>query len=78
MFVGALLQVAGVEQLITALVQVIELVPHRWPQRGSFYIPTRYPDALPGMLEEGMPGQRDAQEALDVARRALNRVQRAL
>ena len=43
-----------------------------------FYIPTRYPDALPGMLAEGMPGQRDAQEALDVARRALERVERAL
>ena len=43
-----------------------------------FYIPTRYPDALPGMLEEGMPGERDAQEALEVAQRALERVERAL
>jgi HEPN domain-containing protein len=43
-----------------------------------FYIPTRYPDALPGMLAEGVPGQRDAQEALDVARRALEYVERAL
>ena len=23
-----------------------------------FYIPTRHPDALPGSLEDGMPGQR--------------------
>jgi len=30
-----------------------------------FYIPTRYQDALPGMLAEGLPGQQDAQEALD-------------
>ena len=43
-----------------------------------FYIPTRYPDALPGMLAGGMPGRRDAQEALDVARRALERVEGAL
>ena len=43
-----------------------------------FYIPTRYPDALPGMLAEGMPGERDAEEALDVARRALEYVERAL
>jgi HEPN domain-containing protein len=43
-----------------------------------FYIPTRYPDALPGMLAEGMPGQRDAQEALDVAQRALECVEHAL
>ena len=43
-----------------------------------FYIPTRYPDALPGMLPEGMPGQRDAREALDVARQALARIQHAI
>jgi len=43
-----------------------------------FYIPTRYPDALPGMLPAGMPGQRDAQESLDLARRALERVEHAL
>jgi len=39
-----------------------------------FYIPTRYPDALPGMLPGGMPTQRDAEEALDLARSALWRV----
>jgi HEPN domain-containing protein len=43
-----------------------------------FYIPTRYPDALPGTLPEGMPGQRDAREALDVARQALARIQNAI
>jgi HEPN domain-containing protein len=40
-----------------------------------FYIPTRYPDALPGALPNGMPRQPDAEEALDLARRALQRVQ---
>lgn len=29
-----------------------------------FYIPTRYPDALPGMLPLGAPSQSDAAEAL--------------
>ena len=43
-----------------------------------FYIPTRYPDALPGMLPDGMPGQRDAREALDMARQALECIQRAV
>ena len=43
-----------------------------------FYIPTRYPDALPGMLPGGMPRQRDAEEALDLARGALQRVMDAL
>jgi len=43
-----------------------------------FYIPTRYPDALPGVLSGGMPEQRDAEEALDVAQGALQRVEAAL
>ncbi len=42
-----------------------------------FYIPTRYPDALPGTLPEGLPGERDAREALDMARQALELVRRA-
>lgn len=43
-----------------------------------FYIPTRYPDALPGMLPEGVPGQADAQEALDLARNALAHIEHVL
>jgi HEPN domain-containing protein len=38
-----------------------------------FYIPTRYPDALPGSLPEGLPDETDAQEALAVARQVLLR-----
>ena len=40
-----------------------------------FYIPTRYPDALPGMLTSALPDEADACEALDLARRALKRVE---
>ena len=36
-----------------------------------FYIPTRYPDALAGALPDGLPDATDAQEALAVARSAL-------
>jgi HEPN domain-containing protein len=43
-----------------------------------FYIPTRYPDALPGMLPEGMPEQHDAEEAFNLARDALQRIEGAL
>lgn len=43
-----------------------------------FYIPTRYPDALPGSLPEGLPDERDADHALVIARQALQRVQEAL
>ncbi len=39
-----------------------------------FYIPTRYPDALPGMLPEGWPGEADAREALELAREVFRRI----
>lgn len=35
----------------------------------QFYIPTRYPDALPGTLPEGLPQGTHAEQALAVARR---------
>ena len=37
-------------------------------QLDIFYIPTRYPDALPGSLAEGLPGKEDAQDAIEAAR----------
>lgn len=39
-----------------------------------FYIPTRYPDALPGSLLEGLPTREDAEEALATARSVMNTV----
>lgn len=39
-----------------------------------FYIPTRYPDALPGSLEDGLPEKEDAQEAFDLAKRVLETI----
>jgi HEPN domain-containing protein len=39
-----------------------------------FYIPTRYPDALPGSLPEGLPDRADAMEALTMAREVLQTV----
>lgn len=37
-----------------------------------FYIPTRYPDALPGSLPDSMPIATDAEEALSIARRVID------
>ena len=34
-----------------------------------YYIPTRYPDALPGTKPEGLPNRDDAAEALEILRR---------
>ncbi len=39
-----------------------------------FYLPTHYPDTLPGSLPEGLPNHEDALEALAVARQVLNTV----
>jgi len=30
----------------------------------DYYIPTRYPDALPGLLPDGLPSESDARQAL--------------
>jgi len=43
-----------------------------------FYIPTRYPDALPGNLPQGLPTEIDAQEALRVAKIVLERAKKAM
>ena len=43
-----------------------------------FYISTRYPDALPGSLPEGMPTREDAESALRIARKAYEMTRRHL
>jgi HEPN domain-containing protein len=43
-----------------------------------FYIPTRYPDVLPGNLPEGLPDAEDARESLAVARQTLLIISRSL
>jgi HEPN domain-containing protein len=43
-----------------------------------FYIPTRYPDALPGVMPQGMPEQHDAREALDLAQSTFERIKSVL
>lgn len=44
----------------------------------AFYIPTRYPDALPGSLPEGLPGSDDAHETLEIATRVLETVKQLI
>ncbi len=41
-----------------------------------FYIPTRYPDALPGGLSEGLPNEKDGEEAIKVARMVFERAKK--
>jgi len=42
----------------------------------SYYLPTRYPDALPGTLPEGLPDQGDAEEATALARKVFEQARR--
>lgn len=43
-----------------------------------YYIPTRYPDALPGMLPEGVPSKEDAECALEMLKEVMNFVYKKL
>jgi HEPN domain-containing protein len=59
-----------------AIVDLLRLLPldcledlrEELAEMDVYYIPTRYPDALPGSLAEGMPRKEDAEEAFASAR----------
>ena len=61
---------------------LLDLLPEQWfsdlrqgiQRLDDYYIPTRYPDALPGALPEGLPDRADAEQALGIARLVLERV----
>ena len=42
----------------------------------TYYIATRYPDAIVGPLPEALPGREDACLALDLARQAMRWVEK--
>lgn len=44
----------------------------------DYYIPTRYPDALPGMLPEGLPDKKDASEALSFTKEMMQFVMKRI
>ena len=41
----------------------------------DYYIPTRYPDALPGSFPEGMPDKEDALKAMAILKEAMDFVE---
>ena len=53
-----------------------ELLKWRTPCRNldRFYIPTRYADALPGLLPAGEPTETDAQDALNDAKAIVTEI----
>ncbi|MDP2939982.1 MAG: HEPN domain-containing protein [Candidatus Omnitrophota bacterium] len=44
----------------------------------KYYIPVRYPDALPGILPEGLPQEKDAIEAISFAKKIMRFVKAKL
>ncbi|MBC7333036.1 MAG: HEPN domain-containing protein [Actinobacteria bacterium] len=44
----------------------------------AFYIPTRYPDGIPGRLTEGLPSEADAKDSLELAEAVFNEIKRLL
>jgi HEPN domain-containing protein len=55
-----------------ALDQTIEEIRGDCRNLQAYYIPTRYPDALPGSLLEGLPIGKDAEEAYNGLIRIMN------
>jgi HEPN domain-containing protein len=67
-----------------SIADLLRLIPGEWLKdvradlietMDDYYIPTRYPDALPGTLPEGLPGKSEAEEAITLARKVLEEVQ---
>jgi HEPN domain-containing protein len=44
----------------------------------DYYITTRYPDAVPGMLPDGLPGKAEAARAIALTRMVLDRAAKRL
>ena len=65
------------------ITDLIEMLPSDWlgdlknalTKLDDYYIPTRYPDALPGTLPEGLPEQSDAENAVGLARNLLEKAE---
>lgn len=61
--------IADLIQAVPEKVQAdLELVKQKLLMLDQLYIPTRYPDALPGFLQQRLPGKEHAEAALETAR----------
>ncbi len=79
---GALARQGHVPPRTHSITDLLSLFPPDWLadlrddliMMDDLYIPTRYPDALPGMLPDALPGRAEAEEALALARAVLKRL----
>ena len=72
---------------IHVTVDLLSLLPSEWftdveveplGKLDDYYITTRYPDALPGDLPTGLPGEVEAEEAAGVARAVLEKARQMI
>jgi HEPN domain-containing protein len=79
---GALVRRGRMPPRTHSITDLLSLFPSEWladlrddlGMMDDLYIPTRYPDALPGTLPDGLPGRVEAEEALALARAVLERL----
>jgi HEPN domain-containing protein len=69
-------QLASLISLISSL--SFEEFSRGYEALDQIYMPTRYPDALPGTFPEGLPNERQAAEALETARKIFALVKEKL
>lgn len=74
-------RVHSLAQLLTLCVEIdsnFETLRADCVKLDDYYIPTRYPDALPGMLPEGLPDEDDAQKAISILEEVIEFVTKIL
>jgi HEPN domain-containing protein len=67
-------RVVELVKLCSELASDLEALKNELKLLDEFYIPTRYPDAIPGGLAEGLPSAEDAKVALETAAKVLELV----
>lgn len=74
-------KVHSLAQLLTLCVEIdigFENLRTACVKLDDYYIPTRYPDALPGMLPEGMPSEDDARKAVSILEEVMDFVDKKI
>ena len=62
------------DELLDLCVQIdsdFENLSEHCSKLDDYYIPTRYPDALPGILPDGLPEEKDAIEAISFTKEIM-------
>ena len=64
-----------VDLLSSLSLEIFKDISDELGQMDAFYIPTRYPDVLLGMLSDGMPNRDEAEHAIHMAQTVIFRIQ---